>query len=253
MEYNDNQLDNAARELYEKLGGVEIRNLKGISFGKADRFAQGLLEEQRQFDALRFLLAQLVEQISLCLHSMYVTRDGLQLKYSFAELQRIFRRFNEEPELSDSTLVRYRGGTVEKKKMENIDYETAVTGAPVIKENAIATIEAKVISSTDAGKTHTIFIAEVVAAEVLRQEEPMTYAYYQEVKRGTTPKTAPSYQEKETAKDMGKYECNVCGYVYDPETGDPENNIIAGTSFEDLPDDWHCPVCGAGKSEFKKI
>jgi len=51
---------------------------------------------------------------------------------------------------------------------------------------------------------------------------------------------------------MEKYECTVCGYVYDPEKGDPDNNIAPGTSFQDLPDDWTCPVCGAAKSAFEK-
>jgi rubredoxin len=49
---------------------------------------------------------------------------------------------------------------------------------------------------------------------------------------------------------MKKYVCDVCGYVYDPETGDPDGNIPADTAFEDLPQDWVCPVCGADKSEF---
>ena len=52
---------------------------------------------------------------------------------------------------------------------------------------------------------------------------------------------------------MTKYECTICGYVYDPEVGDPDNNIAPGTSFEDLPDDWVCPVCGAAKSDFEKV
>jgi len=51
---------------------------------------------------------------------------------------------------------------------------------------------------------------------------------------------------------MDKYVCMVCGYVYDPEQGDPESDIPAGTSFENLPEDWVCPVCGAAKSEFEK-
>lgn len=50
---------------------------------------------------------------------------------------------------------------------------------------------------------------------------------------------------------MKKYVCQVCGYTYDPEKGDPEGNIPAGTAFEDLPDDWTCPVCGASKSQFE--
>jgi len=51
---------------------------------------------------------------------------------------------------------------------------------------------------------------------------------------------------------MDKYTCNVCGYVYDPEEGDSENSIDAGTSFDKLPDEWTCPVCGAGKDDFDK-
>jgi rubredoxin len=50
---------------------------------------------------------------------------------------------------------------------------------------------------------------------------------------------------------MKKYVCQVCGYVYDPDKGDPEGNISAGTAFEDLPDDWVCPVCGATKDQFE--
>ncbi|HCY83568.1 MAG TPA: rubredoxin [Desulfobacteraceae bacterium] len=52
---------------------------------------------------------------------------------------------------------------------------------------------------------------------------------------------------------MDKYECIPCGYVYDPKDGDPEGGIEPGTSFEDLPDDWCCPICGMGKDEFEKV
>ena len=51
---------------------------------------------------------------------------------------------------------------------------------------------------------------------------------------------------------MDKWECVVCGYIYDPEKGDPKNNIPAGTAFEQLPESWTCPVCGAPKSQFIK-
>lgn len=52
---------------------------------------------------------------------------------------------------------------------------------------------------------------------------------------------------------MKKYECGPCGYTYDPAVGDPDNGIAAGTAFEDLPEDWVCPVCGAEKSEFTPV
>jgi rubredoxin len=52
---------------------------------------------------------------------------------------------------------------------------------------------------------------------------------------------------------MSKYACEYCDYIYDPELGDPENDIEPGTPFEDLPDDWVCPDCGVGKEEFVPI
>jgi rubredoxin len=52
---------------------------------------------------------------------------------------------------------------------------------------------------------------------------------------------------------MDKYECQICGYIYDPEEGDEDAGVAPGTPFEDLPDDWTCPVCGAEKSDFKKV
>ena len=50
---------------------------------------------------------------------------------------------------------------------------------------------------------------------------------------------------------MEKYECTVCGYIYDPAQGDPDTGIGPGTAFEDLPDDWLCPVSGVGKNFFE--
>ncbi|HNQ62560.1 MAG TPA: rubredoxin [Syntrophorhabdaceae bacterium] len=49
-----------------------------------------------------------------------------------------------------------------------------------------------------------------------------------------------------------KYRCKVCGYVYDPASGDPDSGIKPGTSFEELPESWTCPICGVPKSEFEK-
>ncbi len=52
---------------------------------------------------------------------------------------------------------------------------------------------------------------------------------------------------------MKKYECTVCGYVYDPEKGDPDNGVEAETKFSDLSDDWVCPLCGVGKDLFEEV
>lgn len=52
---------------------------------------------------------------------------------------------------------------------------------------------------------------------------------------------------------MRKFECEVCGYVYDESVGDPDNGIAAGTKWEDLPADWECPLCSVGKDQFKEV
>jgi rubredoxin len=52
---------------------------------------------------------------------------------------------------------------------------------------------------------------------------------------------------------MQKYQCTVCGYVYDPEEGDPEGGVAPGTPFEEVPEDWYCPVCGVYKNDFEPV
>jgi len=139
-------------------------------------------------------------------------------------------------------------------KFKGINHKMGVTKAPIVTDHTLAYLEAKLLQEVDAG-THSIFIGKLVGAEVIGEGEPMTYAYYHQVKRGTTPKTAPSYiaEQKEASVKMAKYQCTVCEYVYDPELGDPDGGIAPGTPFEKIPDDWVCPVCGAAKSEFEKI
>jgi len=118
----------------------------------------------------------------------------------------------------------------------------------------------------DAG-THTLFVGKVVGAENIKKAKPLTYDYYHQVKRGVSPKTAPTYIPKEgklekeineekkgkESEKMIKYECTVCGYIYEPEKGDPESGVNPGTPFEDLPDDWECPICGVGKDDFEVV
>jgi flavin reductase (DIM6/NTAB) family NADH-FMN oxidoreductase RutF/rubredoxin len=146
-------------------------------------------------------------------------------------------------------------------KFDGVKTKLGVTGAPIVLDNAIAYLEAEIVGSMSA-ETHTLFLAKVLDAEVLDETaEPMTYAYYHVVKGGKSPKTAPTYIKEEPKKEepkpapkaAAKWECTVCGYVYDPAVGDPDGGIKPGTAFEDIPDDWTCPVCGASKSEFKKI
>ena len=75
---------------------------------------------------------------------------------------------------------------------------------------------------------------------------------------GAEKKESSGKNEEPSAKSKGgaksaKYRCTVCGYVYDPEKGDPGNGIKPGTPFKDLPDDWRCPECGVKKDKFEKM
>jgi len=130
------------------------------------------------------------------------------------------------------------------------------SGCPVVLDSALCYLEAEVINQFDCG-THTLFLGKMTDSKILKTGRPMTYDYYHQVKRGTTPETAPTFLKAEGApekerKRLQKYICTVCNYVYDPALGDPDGGIKPGTAFEDIPDSWVCPVCGAAKSEFVK-
>jgi rubredoxin/flavin reductase (DIM6/NTAB) family NADH-FMN oxidoreductase RutF len=144
-------------------------------------------------------------------------------------------------------------------KFAHAQFRDGATGCPLLAEHTLAAIEGKVRTAVDCG-SHTTFIADVVASEVIRAGNPLTYAYYHEIKGGKTGKNAPTYaatmaakkvEDSERTKRMKKYVCQVCGYVYDPAAGDPDNGVPAGTPFEKLPEDWVCPVCGASKDQFE--
>jgi flavin reductase (DIM6/NTAB) family NADH-FMN oxidoreductase RutF/rubredoxin len=186
--------------------------------------------------------------ISVCINRENLTYDLIKSSAAFS-----VSVLSQDTPLSFIGRFGFKSGR-ETDKLDGVNYKIGETGSPIVLDHALAYMEVKVSQEVNAG-THADFIGDLVAAEVLREGEPMTYAYYHQVKRGTTPKTAPSYVEerKEEAVEVTKYECGVCGYIYDPEVGDPDGDIAAGTAFEDLPDDWVCPVCGAGKDEFSKL
>jgi flavin reductase (DIM6/NTAB) family NADH-FMN oxidoreductase RutF/rubredoxin len=183
-----------------------------------------------------------------------VSINKQNLTHEFIRESRVFAAsiLSQDTPLSFIGNFGFKSGR-EVDKFKGVNYKTGKTGAPIVLDNALGYLELKVINELDAG-THTIFVGELVEAETLKSGEPMTYAYYHKVKRGTAPKTAPTYikEEKEVAK-LAKYKCTVCGYIYDPEKGDPDGGIAPGTPFEQIPDDWVCPVCGAAKDRFEKI
>jgi len=138
-------------------------------------------------------------------------------------------------------------------KFEGVNYKIGKTGIPIVLQHAIAWIEADVTGELDCG-THTIFVGQVTDGNILNNELPLTYAYYHEVKKGKSPKTAPTYipeEPKPKTEKAPKYVCSICGYIYDPEEGDPDAGVKPGTPFSDIPEDWRCPICGADKSKFE--
>ncbi|MEI0565610.1 flavin reductase [Brachyspira pulli] len=150
-------------------------------------------------------------------------------------------------EKSDPTLIGGFGfrSSRDNNKFENVDYEMK-EGLPVIKA-ANAYLICKVVDSLEV-HTHTIFIGELLDAEILDNDaNSMTYAYYHNVIKGKTPpkaSTANAYEKQEEKKEEVKavYKCKTCGFEY------------KGTvPFEDLPSDWVCPICGEPKSNFEKI
>ena len=137
-------------------------------------------------------------------------------------------------------------------KLAGLKLRRGLTGATIVEDHAIAFLEAEVVTSLDCG-THTIFLGKVLNCDMLSPAEPMTYAFYHEVKRGTSPKTAPSYvkpSEDKHVPKLPKWQCNICSYIYDPVAGDPAGGIAPGTPFENIPDNWVCPICGATKDQF---
>jgi flavin reductase (DIM6/NTAB) family NADH-FMN oxidoreductase RutF/rubredoxin len=179
------------------------------------------------------------------------------LTTSIIEQSRVFAISVLEKETSAEVIgiFGYKSGN-EIDKFSNVRFKTGITGAPILLDNAIAYFECEVVQVLDVG-SHLLFIGKVMDDELLSADaEPLTYAWYREVRKGKAPKNAPTYIDPEKLKKQNsfpgatEYYCTACGYIYNPEEGDPKARIAPGTPFADLPDTWDCPVCGAEKSDF---
>ena len=130
-------------------------------------------------------------------------------------------------------------------KLQSVSYKMLAEGLPVIKEDCCCWMLCKVVDQIETS-THTVYIAEVIGGSEKTHGTPMTYAYYHQVIKGSAPKNAPTYQPpvKDTNVLEGeKFICTVCGYHY----------VATTVPFEDLPDDWVCPICGMRKSAFQRV
>ena len=153
----------------------------------------------------------------------------------------------------------YRSGR-EIDKFKGVNYFIGETGSPVVTDSCLAWFDCKIVETFDVG-SHWLFIGEAISSEVIKSEiKPLTYNYYREVMKGFSPKNAPTYVEKAAIAaalagneiENELWQCQLCHFTYESEKGDPISGIAPGTKFEDLPDDWTCPICGADKTLFER-
>jgi len=237
---------------------MDLKALYSISYGI-------YIVSSKKEDRINGQIANTVFQTTSEPATIAVCIDKKNLTHEFITKSRVFAVSVLEQETDMKFIGRFgfKSGR-DGDKFEEINYKIGETGSPIIMENTVAYMEAEVIMETDAG-THTLFVGKIVEAENIKKAIPLTYDYYHQVKRGVSPKNAPTYipKEEESAKEinkegkelekMAKFKCTVCRYIYEPEKGDPESGVNPGTPFEGLPDDWVCPVCGAGKDDFEEV
>lgn len=155
-------------------------------------------------------------------------------------------------------------------KFNGLEVIKSKSGAPIVLNSSVAWFDCKVVSSVDLG-SHILIIGEVLDSEIISDDEPLTYKFYREKYKMFSPKNSPTYiepsalesenQDSETHGnedhehifDGESYVCVICGFTYNPEDGDPTMGIEPGTAFEDLPEDYKCPICNAGKEYFKEV
>jgi len=236
---------------------VDLRALHNISYGV-------YIISSKKEDQINGQIANTIFQITSEPATIAISINKKNFTHEFIAKSKVFAVSVLEQEVDMKFIGRFgfKSGR-DEDKFKGINYKIGVTGSPIIMENTLAYIEAEVINAIDAG-THTLFIGKVVDTENIKKAKPLTYDYYHQVKKGISPKTAPTYipkaereinkeKERKESEKMVNYKCTVCGYVYEPEKGDPESGVNPGTPFEDLPDDWVCPVCGVGKDDFEEM
>ena len=124
-------------------------------------------------------------------------------------------------------------------KFENIEAKK-IQGLSILKDST-GYIMCEVVNQMET-ETHTIFLGRIIDCDVLKDEIPMTYAYYHQVKKGTSPKAAPTFIDESLPKEENKirYKCEICGYIYEGDiTQEPESYL--------------CPICKQPKTKFVRI
>ena len=191
-------------------------------------------------------------RLTAVVNKQNLTCDMLLKKGSFA-----ISVLSREARLETIGRFGFRSGR-DTDKFLDYAHKTDMLGNPYLAEETSARYACRVTASLDSG-THILFVGELLEAEILCADEPMTYTYYREVKKGGTSKLAPSYvaaakkpgasnkttvipEDREAPAGKEIWRCSVCGYIYDGEL-----------PFAQLPASYLCPVCGQPKSVFVKI
>ncbi len=198
-------------------------------------------------------------QLAISAHKDNLTTDLIEQSGVFA-----VSVLEKEPDLSLIGRFGFESSS-DIDKFEGLDIKTSETEAPIVLNNCVAWFDCRITHKLDLG-THILFVGEILDMAISKDTEPLTYQYYREKYKMMAPKNAPTYippadteikeDHSHTKEDMvrvgNKWICTICGYVYDPAEGDPTIDVDPGTSFEDLPEDYKCPICNAGKEFFEQ-
>lgn len=193
-------------------------------------------------------------QIAICTHKDNLTTEYIKKNNTFAATI-----IKQEVDLEFIGKYGFKSGR-DFDKFDDTNYKIGKTGAPIVLDNAIGYMECEVVQTVDVG-THILFVGKVLDAQIIDKSlTPLTYTYYRNEIKGLSPKNAPTFVNKDKLSQLEEKQeakaeihiCSVCGYRYNSDEGDKSTGIKEGTSFDDLPEDWQCPICGVGKEFFRK-
>lgn len=165
---------------------IDSKAFRSISYGL-------YVVTSRDGERLNGQIANAVMQVTSSPPQIAVALNKENLTHEFVSKSGVLAVsvLEEETPMPFIGLFGFRSGR-DMDKLSQVNYETGETGAPLVTDHAVALMEARVVKTMEVG-THTVFVGEVVGAKVVKGGNPMTYAYYHQVKGGKSPKRAPTY------------------------------------------------------------
>lgn len=206
-------------------------------------------------------ISDAVMQVTACPQRVAVSINKSELTHEYIKETKVFgvSIIDTKANMPFIGLFGFKSGRDIDKLSQVKEYSIGKTGVPLVKDYALSSFECNVVQEVDLG-SHTMFIGELVDALLFKDDEPLTYRYYKTVVKGKVPANAPSsgcaintsasVAVDKSSQGRKRYSCKICGWIYDPAVGDPEGGIAPGTEFEEIPDNWSCPICGVTKADF---